>query len=221
MIRVTADFDKALNEAASTILKRELSDEERREFRDLADTIGMGSVEDYLYMLMVFKRNEDKITAELTSFGNGLTARLEELSSLEKKINETLEISIERVLGEGASKIGAEMGEAIAEGAEETLSSFGEYRSVRGQIILACFVCMVSALSYWLGSARFLESLSSGGWLEALLFLPAGWCVFFCGVAFALLWAGDHWDGIRKTALYKTLLGIQIFLLSLLALALL
>jgi hypothetical protein len=57
--------------------------------------------------------------------------------------------------------------------------------------------------------------------LKALLFLPAGWSVFFCGAACAFLWAGDNWDRVKKTALYKIFLGLQVFLLSALALTLL
>jgi hypothetical protein len=216
-----ADFDDALSGAASAILKRELSDGERREFRELADTIGMGSVEDYLYMLMVFKRNEDRITGKITSFENDLSEKLNEISVLEKKINETLEIAIERVLGDGAARIGADMGEKIASGAEQTLASFGEYRSVRGQIMLACFICVSSVLAYWLGAAGFLESVSTGGALSGLLFLPAGWCVFFCGAAHTFFWVGDHWGKIKRTALYKTFLGVKVFLLLALALSLL
>jgi hypothetical protein len=216
-----ADFDDALSGAASAILKRKLSDDERREFRELADTIGMGSVEDYLYMLMVFKRNEDRITGKIASFENCLAERFGEMSALEKKINETLESSIDRVLGEGATRIGADMGEKIAASAEQTLTSLGEYRFVRGQIILACFTCVISALAYWLGAAGFLESVSSEGALRGLLFLPAGWCVFFCGAAHTFFWVGDNWGRIKRTTLYKTFLGVQAFLLLMLAISLL
>jgi hypothetical protein len=215
------DFDEALSGAASAILKRELTVEERRDFRELAGTIGMGSVEDYLYMLMVFKRSEDRITGKIASFENGLSEKFGAISALEKKINETLESAIERVLGGGAARIGADMGEYIAKGAEQTLTSLGEYRSVRGQIMLACFICAASALAYRLGEAGFLESISPGGGLRGLLFLPAGWCVLFCGAAHTFFWAGDHWGGIKRTALYKAFLGARVFLLLALAMTLL
>ena len=129
-----ADFDEALDGAASAILKRPLTDGERMEFRDLADTLGMGSVEDYLYMLMVFKRSEDRINAGLESFRDNLDKRFSEISELEKRINGTLESAIERVLGEGAMRIGEEMGHSVAEGAKEVLSSSGGYNFLRGQI---------------------------------------------------------------------------------------
>jgi hypothetical protein len=57
--------------------------------------------------------------------------------------------------------------------------------------------------------------------LEAFLFLPAGWSVFFCGATCTFLWAGDNWKTIKKRTLYKTLFGTQIFFLSLLGLVLL
>jgi hypothetical protein len=56
---------------------------------------------------------------------------------------------------------------------------------------------------------------------QALLLLPAGWCVFFCGTTYTFFWAGDHWGRIKKTRLYKILLGTQAFFLLALALSLL
>ena len=204
------DFDTALKGAASAVLKRELTDEERAEFRDLADTLGMGSVEDYLYMLMIFKRNEDRIDGKLDA-----------VAALDKKINETLESSIHRIFGEGAARIGVEMSEKIAAGAKGVLSSFGEYRSIRGQIILTCFICVLSAIAYRLGEAGVLNAVTGGSMLETILFLPAGWSVFFCGATYTFLWAGDNWNRIKETALYKIFLGGQILFLLILGLALL
>jgi hypothetical protein len=80
---------------------------------------------------------------------------------------------------------------------------------------------MISALAYWLGTENVVQNFSPGGVLEAFMFLPAGWCVFFCGAFCSLLWACDHWRRIKKTTLYKTLMGLQVFLLFLLALMLL
>jgi hypothetical protein len=216
-----SDFDRALAGAAAAILKRELTDGEISEFQRLAGEIGMGSVEDYLYMLMVFKRSEDRINCALASFEEGLGGKFDELSALERKINETLESSIERVLGEGASRIGADMGGAIASQAEGVLTSFGEYHSLRGQTLVVCFLWMSLSLAYWLGTGDILKSAPEGGVLETLLFLPAGWSVFFCGAFYSLLWACDHWGRIKETPLYKSLLGIQVFFLSALAVALL
>jgi hypothetical protein len=113
------------------------------------------------------------------------------------------------------------MGDSIAARAEGALNAFGEYHSLRGQTLIVCFTCLVSTLAYWLGTGNMLISVSSGGALEAFLLLPAGWCVFFCGAFYTLLWACDHWHRVKKTALYKILMGLQVFFLSLLALMLL
>jgi hypothetical protein len=66
-----------------------------------------------------------------------------------------------------------------------------------------------------------LNIVPGGSTLEVLLFLPAGWSVFFCGATYTFLWAGDHWNRVKKTTLYKILLGTQVFFLMILFLALL
>jgi hypothetical protein len=85
-----------------------------------------------------------------------------EIASPEKKINDTLESSIGRVPGEGAKRIGADMGAQIAANAAEALESFGGYRSARGQVLLACVMCLVAAISYWFGVAWVLGSAPQG-----------------------------------------------------------
>jgi hypothetical protein len=209
-----ADFDEALDGAASAILKRPLTDGERMEFRDLADTLGMGSVEDYLYMLMVFKRSEDRINAGLESFRDNLDKRFGEMSELEKRINETLEGAIERVLGEGAVRIGEEMGHHVAEGAKEVLSSSGGYHFLRGQIWVVCLIGTLAGIAYWLGSAGWPRSGDGTGPLEAIAALPSGWAVFVCGVMYAYMWAFDNWGLVRGSRFYKGVLGLMGMALS-------
>jgi hypothetical protein len=172
----------------------------------------------------VFKLHEDAMRGQLESLAqlkSDMSEKFNEMGVLSEKINETFERSIKQILGEGAARIGADMGDAIADGAREALTATGEYHSLRGQIMLLCFLCVVSSLAYWMGAAGFLESVSPGGRLEAILFLPAGWCVFFSGATYTFLWVGDHWGRIRKTALFKAFLGAQISCLALLAAALL
>ena len=125
--------------------------------------------------------------------------------------------SVERILGEGACRIGADMGDTIADRAEHALTAVAEYHSLRGQTIIICFICIVSSLAYWLGSGNVLMLVPAGGPLETLLFLPAGWCVFLCGVTYTFFWIGDHWKRIKRTMLYKTFLGLQVFFLAVLA----
>jgi hypothetical protein len=204
------NLDEKMSVLAEQVLKRPLSDEEQLEIYRISDAVGMRDVQSFLHLLLVFRLHEDT-----------MSRKFNELSMLEKKINETLESSVERILGEEARRIGTDMGDTVAVSAEGILATVGEYHSLRGQTLIVCFTCMTSALAYWLGAGNMLENVSSGGALEAFLFLPAGWCVFFCGAFYALLWACDHWHRIKKTTLYKTLLGLQVFFLSLLALMLL
>ena len=203
-------LDEKTSLAAEQILKRPLNDEERFEIYRIADILGMKDVQSFLHLLLVFKLHE-----------NTMKENFAEISALENKIQDTLEYSIERILGEGAARIGANMGEDIADGARKVLTSFGEYHSLRGQTILVCFICLISSLAYWLGASNFLNIVPSGGAFEALLFLPAGWSVFFCGATYSFFWVGDHWGRIKRTKLYKTLLGLQVFFLLVLALSLL
>jgi hypothetical protein len=218
------NLDEKMSALAEQVLKRPLSDEEQLEIYRISDAVGMRDVQSFLHLLLVFKLHEDSMKRqfdELVPLESRLNGKFAEITALESKINGTLESSIERVLGEGARKIGQDMGDTIVTRAEGALTTVGEYHSLRGQTLIVCFTCMISALAYWLGTGNMLESVSSGGTLEAFLFLPAGWCVFFCGAFYSLLWACDHWHRIKKTTIYKTLMGLQVFFLLLLVLMLL
>jgi hypothetical protein len=218
------NLDEKMSALAEQVLKRPLSGEEQLEIYRISDVMGMRDVQSFLHLLLVFKLHEDSMRKqfnELVLLESRLNEKLAEITASESKIKNTLESSIERVLGEGAQKIGRDMGDSIAAHAESALTAVGEYHSLRGQTLIVCFICIISALAYWLGTGNTLQSVSSGGTLEAFMFLPAGWCVFFCGAFHALLWACDHWYRIKKTVLYKTLMGLQVFFLSLLALILL
>jgi hypothetical protein len=204
------NLDEKILLAAEQLLKRPLNDEERFEIYRCADILGMKDIQSYLHLLLVFKLHE-----------NTMSEKFSEMAALEKRILDTLETSVERILGEGAARIGVGMGETIADGASKTLTSLGEYHSLRGQTILVCFISLISTLAYWLGANNFLSGVPSGGAFEAFLFLPAGWSVFFCGATYTFLWAGDHWGRIKKTKLYRTFLGLQVFFLLILALNLL
>jgi hypothetical protein len=194
-------IDEKLSLAGELILKRPFSEEERLEIYRIADVLGMKDIQSFLHLLLVFKLHEQTMKDEF-----------KEIASLEKKINDTLESSIGRVLGEGAKRIGADMGVQIAANAKEVLESYGGYRSARGQVLLACVTCLVAAISYWLGVAGVMGTTPQSV-LEAILFLPAGWCVFYSGAVYVFLWVGDHWDWIKGTVLYKIFLGVQLLLL--------
>ena len=215
-----SSLDTKMSQIAEQVLKRPLTEDEQLEIYKISDVMGMANVQSFLYQLLVFKLHEDTMKTqfgELARFESRLNEKFEAMAALESKIHETLENSVERILGEGARRIGEDMGDTIADRAEHVLTAVAEYHSIRGQTIIICFICIITSLAYWLGSGNVLKWLPAGGPLEALLFLPAGWCVFLCGVTYTFFWIGDHWKRIKRTMLCKTLLGLQLFSLAWLA----
>ena len=203
-------LDGKISAIAEQILQRPLSDEEELEIFRISDAVGMKDIQSLLHLLLVFKLHEET-----------MKGKFEEIAALEKKIRETLESSVEKLLRDGTYKIGAELGDTVVSHAENVLASVKEYASLRGQTVIVCFFWVASAFAYSLGNGYALRHIPSGGILETLLFLPAGWGIFFCGSFYTLLWACDNWKTIKKKALYKTIFGVQIFFLLLLVLALL
>jgi hypothetical protein len=219
-----AALDEKVPAIAEQVLKRPLSDAETLEIYRIADAVGMRDVQSFLHLLLVFKLHEDKTREQfekLVSLEARLNAKFDDMGVLSERIRETLESSIEKNFGDRARWIGEDMGKTIASSAESLLTSVGEYHSLRGRTVIVCYTCLVSVIAYWLGSGGVPPRNVPSGVLEAFLFLPAGWCVFFCGAVYSFLWAGDYWNRIKKTSLYKTLLGLQVFSLIWLALALL
>jgi hypothetical protein len=210
------DFDAALKDAASAILKRELTDGERAELRELAGTIGMGSVEDYLYMLMVFKRSEDRIKAGLASFEDSLGKRFDEISVLEKRMESSIENAAEKILRERAGDIGRDIGMSVIEGAKELLGANGEYQFLRGQVWIICLMSLTASLSYWLGSANVIRGGGMGP-LEILLMLPSGWLALICSSMYAYMWVWDHWGLVKSSIRYKLIFASQTLLIFCLA----
>jgi hypothetical protein len=204
------NHDGKISAIAEQILKRPLSDEEELEIFRISDAVGMKDVQSFLHLLLVFKLHEET-----------MKGRFDEIAALEKKIHETLESSVEKLLRDGTYKIGAELGDTVVSHAQSVLASVREYASLRGQTLVVCFFWVASVFAYWLGAGNVLRHIPPGGILETLMFLPAGWGVFFCGSLYTLLWACDHWKEVKKKAVFKTILGAQIFFLLLLVLALL
>jgi hypothetical protein len=203
-------LDGKISAIAEQILKRPLSDEEELEIFRISDAVGMKDVQSFLHLLLVFKLHEET-----------MKGKFDEIAALEKNIRDTLESSVEKLLRDGTYKIGAELGDTVVFHAESILASVKEYAALRGQTLLVCFFWVVSAFAYWLGAGNVLRHIPSDGILETLLFLPAGWGIFFCGSFYTLLWACDHWKAIKKKTLFKVIFGTQIFILLLLVLALL
>jgi hypothetical protein len=213
-----ANFENTLQAASQAILRRELTESERIEFLELAGAIGMGSVEDYLYMLMIFKRNEDRISAQMASFRKEMKARFDELGVLEKKIDATLGKTLEDMLGKGAEKIGYAMGRDIVDSAKEVLNKNGDFHFLRGQVLTVCITSLMAALAYWLGSMGTFDFSEGRSFFWRFFWFPAGGLMIICSFAYVYFWYFDHegWIGQYPTYMIKFTLQILILLALLL-----
>jgi hypothetical protein len=192
------NLDEKMSALAETVLKRALSEEEQLEIYRISDAMGMANVQSFLYLLLVFKLHEDT-----------MNKKFDGMAALSEKIDETLKSSIEKILGDGAQRIGRDMGDYIAEGAKEVLGSRDDYQFLRGQVWVVCIVSVLTTLAYWLGSARTLNVGDDTGPLNILLMLPAGWVAFVCCSLYTYMWAFDHWKQVKKSAYYKGILALQ------------
>jgi hypothetical protein len=208
-----AEFESSLRSASLAILKRDLAEGERVEFLELASAIGMKNVEDFLYMLMIFKRNEDNVTDVLNSFRNEMREKFEEMGALEKKIDEELESSITRILGDGAREIGRDMGNRIAESAKGVLGASEEFHFMRGQLFVAGLVIILSTVAYMLGAIYGFGASESGDFWDLLLRFPAGNVVFVFGFTHLGMWCCDHWELVKSSILHKVRLALEILVL--------
>jgi hypothetical protein len=216
-----AGFENSLKTAALAVLKRDLTESERVEFLELAAAIGMSNVEDYLYMLMVFKRNEDRVNGAISKFSEITTTRFDEMGALEQKIHDTLKSSISKVLNDDAHEISYEMGKRIAEAAKENLKAHEDYHYERGQMLVVGFVVAVSTVAYWLGSQFGFEPIDNATFVKYVFNLPVGAVIVITAFGFAGLWSLDHWKQIKRDGFYKTRFVLQILLLVALLLTLL
>ena len=216
-----ANFESNLQAASQAILKRELTDSERIEFLELAGAIGMSSVEDYLYMLMIFKRNEDRVSAQMGSFRKEMKTRFDEMGVLEKKIDATLGKTLEDMLGKGAEKIGYAMGRDIVDSAKEVLNKNGDLHFLRGQVLTVCVVAIMATLGYWLGSVDAFEIGEGRSFFRAFLWFPAGGLAFLCASIYTFTWYLDHEGRIGMFPTYIIKFTLQIFILLMLLLHLL
>jgi hypothetical protein len=213
------NLDEKMSALAEQVLKRPLSGEEQLEIYRISDAVGMRDVQSFLHLLLVFKLHEDTMKKqfdELVPFENRLNEKLGEVTALEAKISNTLESSVERVLSEGAQKIGRDMGDYIAGRAKEVLATGDEYHFLRGQVWIVCFIGTLAALAYWLGSEHTLSIGNDAGALDMLLRLPSGWVTFICCSLYTYMWAFDHWKKVKKSVYYKGILALQGFVLLIL-----
>jgi hypothetical protein len=200
-----SSLDEKMSAMAEQVLKRPLSDEERFEIYRISDAVGMKDVQSFLHMILIFKLHEDI-----------MKKGFDEMAALENEINDTLENAVQRVLGEGAARIGADMGKHVADGAKEILQASGDYHFLRGQVGVVCCMSVLATLAYWLGSANVLRAGEAANPLEILVMLPSGWLAFICCATYAYMWGWDHWNEVKNSLYYKGCLALMTVLLLLL-----
>ena len=208
-------FDDSLKTTSRAILKRDLSEEEKFEFLELASTIGMRSVEDYLYILMIFKRNEDRVNDALDTFRHEMNQRFEELNALEKQIDDTLEHTVIETLAQSGQKIASNMGDEISWRAKNTLSAHGDFYFLRGQVAVCALITIIATATYFLGAMLGFgdSSKEKAIFFNIIAHFPAGLVALVCGIAYTLFWYCDHSDKIEKDFSYLIILVLQILVL--------
>jgi hypothetical protein len=197
-----SQFNETLSLTARGILKRDLTEDERVEFLDLAGAIGMDNVADYLYMLMIFKRNEDR-----------LDAKIAELAELETRIHDTLERAVDLVLSDGARRFGRELGDEVVSRAEEILTDAKVFWRERGQAVIIGFLSVMAAVFYCVGTLDSGPDLSGGDAFRVVMSLKAGWIALFCCFGYVYFWAAENWRRIRRSWYFKGILIAQTLLL--------
>lgn len=198
-----AGLDEKVLAAAEQILKRPLNDEEQFEIYRIADVLGMKDVQSFLHLLLVFKLHE-----------NTMNEKFAEMSALEDKIQGTLESSVERILGEGAARIGADMGESIAERSREVMSSVEEFHVIRGYIVATSITGIVAIIAYWFGLSGTLRMNEIEGPFRGVLLLPAGWWMIFSVASYTYFWFFDNWSRVKRSVFYKCLLVLQVVIMA-------
>lgn len=213
-------FEDKIKAVSERVLKRTLSDEEELELFRISEAMGMSDVHSFLYLLLVFKLHEDALKGQIGELGKletRLNGKFDEIDALYEKIDRTLKTSVEKILGEGARKIGHDIGEHIAEGAKEILGVNGEYHFLRGQTWIVFSVSVLVSAAYWLGSANVLEAPDGSMALDTLMNLPSGWIAFVCGSMYAYMWGWDRWDKVKGSLYYKA--GLALIASALVAIA--
>jgi hypothetical protein len=198
-----AALDEKTVLAAEQLLKRPLTDEEKFEIYRISDIFGMKDVQSFLHLILVFKLHEAT-----------MHKKFDEMAALENKLQSTLENSVERILGEGAARIGADMGESIAYRSKEIMSSVKEFHVIRGHIVAMSITGILAALAYWLGySGGGINMNELGGPFMGVLLMPAGWCVLISMMTYMYCWGFDNWSDIKDSWLYKCLLALQVIIM--------
>ena len=193
-------FNEVLNVTSERVLKRPLSDEERREILELAGVLGIKEVQEYLYMILTFKFHEDR-----------LGEKLERMTQVSEHIRDVLQEGTEKILKAAAEDIARNMGRRISEEALKATGALRDYHETRGRILTVSFSGLLMSLGFWLGTfQRGTWSAPGRGIVSALLNLPAGWALLLSMASCSFLWYVDNGEALRRSRKHKILLALQV-----------
>ena len=169
------NFEDRLQEVSRAILRRELTESERIEFLELVGAIGMSNVDDYLYILMIFKRNEDRISAQMFSFRKEMKTRFDQMGVLEGKIDATLGKTLKDMLDK--------MAVVFVEKADDLAAQKSKVETWRTGAFMMSAIVMFGAVilnaGYVMGSGTYpfwLRPINSFQLIVSwLLNVPSGW----------------------------------------------
>jgi hypothetical protein len=214
---MTPNLDEKMSSIAGQVLKRPLSDEEKLEIYKISDAMGMTNVQSFLHQLLIFKLHEDTMKKQferLVSLEIRLNEKFEEMGSLSARTDDTLGVTVDKILREGMREIGRDMGHEVAAGAKDILSSSKEFHIMRGYIVTVAVVGVISTVAYWLGVSDILRMDKINGPWEAVLLLPAGWWLLFCCAAYTYFWCFDHWEQVKRSIFFKVILALQTLVMA-------
>ena len=220
-------LSEKISTVAELVLKRRLSEDEELEIYRISDAMGMGNVQSFLHQILVFKMHEDTMRKQFEEFAfleNRMVEKFTEMGTLAGRVDGTLKASVEKILGDGAARIGADMGVYIAENAKEALGSRDDYQFLRGQLCITCIMGIMTTAAYWLGTMDALEAVIDNpatGTLGVLFMLPAGWWILFSWSLCFFMWAYDHWKLVKKSSFHKSLFVLQCLVMAVLLASLL
>lgn len=204
-----ANLDETITSLSKRLLKRPLTAQERAEILDIGSILGMRDIQEYLYLYLVFRMNEDRLVKKTEALCNAN-------ERLEAEFHDTLNRNLNRLVAD----VGEKMSTEIVDRANSILTEVGEFHAQRGWIVNICFNGVIAALAYWMGTANMLRFDQRHAPLSFILTMPAGWWMLFSSLAFAGFWAYEHWEQVLCASMLNKVLLALVFLSLIAALAL-
>lgn len=223
-------FLARVNDAARTILKRDLSDSEVREYVEMADSIGYDVMKEMAFLYLINQRSNHNIelrTEELTTTAakavdtikdalSDVTNEGRNIVEEHKKFRDAIDEQFKETVAKACEDTLKNMTDIVQERAEELFNKEREFFSLRVNINLVIVMGFVAALSYTLGVGG--VNLDRGG-IMAFTQIRAGWFMLFSAIACTATWLYDRRLDIRRdkklwAALAGMLLAILILILA-------